>query len=66
MRTLDARLERLENREHGTAVLVVADPGETHEQAVERYLDRHTGSVGPFVTVQTGVPRGPSWYGEAQ
>ena len=66
MRNLGARLRRLENRGQGPATLIAAEVGETHEQAVERYLSRRPGAAGPFVTVQTGVPRAPSWYGGAQ
>ena len=66
MRTLDARLKRLETRGRGSSVLIVAEVGETHEQAVERYLSRRPSAAGPFVTVQTGVQRAPSWYGDAQ
>ncbi len=65
MRTLNACLRRSEHRERGTAVLVVANSGETHEQAVERYLARHPGSAGPFVTVLTGLPGSP-FDGKAQ
>ncbi len=58
MKNLDARLKRLEEREGGQLTVIVAERGESHEQALARYLVANPGRSGSgVVSVYTGVAR---------